>query len=193
MINLQKLIDKHIQCGKVLSENPEFLIYCFREFSRSLIERNKLSERIEFLYQKQKSKDDHVCLEMKDRVMIIKDIHKQFGGINLILLKNYNNQDNCYSIRAFSTDQLISNYLKNNWQGKDKPTLTRVLGKTVSETSEIYEHYIDNEDIFWTFSVENSEVILEKYCSGFDDPIETRRVVLLIRHATNVLGFPDNA
>lgn len=164
-------------CGSVMAEYPQFLDNFNISFSQSLFKKNQINKRIQFLYQQKES--DFLTFRKHDfsYIACIKD-DKVFPGINVMLIRFLNNNQNAYSIRTFDKD----NFEKNAGMSTNMNFNSFVFLDTTFDN-------VANGDFCWNFLIEKGSWFFE--ADGFLNPVQSRRVVLLICHISNYLGYSD--
>lgn len=197
-------IGLHEFCGCALAHFPQFLAHCYMSFGKHLLEINEIGKRIEFLYhspkiKKQNHKKNDLQFGLKNRIVWIADASGVYGGIHIMLLRHIDNGDKTYSIRIFCNETDCPEYLKLHWKLSSIPNFSTVVGNTkptnqlsvLSREADaiLYDNVLENSHIFWTFRETDQGIEPYKDSEGFNDSFTTRRIVLMIVHVSNILGY----
>jgi len=193
--------------GEMLSNIPNLTDTFCTGFGESLFERLRICSRIDHLYDEashchRDKKEFHktVIFGYQDGVAFIEDRIGDYGHASLMMLRDLDPPNQVYAVRIYAEDGgECPPYLLSTWVDK-LPTFDNIAGQRqhvvhnqlTGDSESDYEHICDHDEVFWNFVCDGGRLKNWEHSEGFLDLRMTRRIALLIKWTSNMLGFQDD-
>ncbi len=193
-------------CGTVMGENPIYLNQFLYAFGESLFSNLQICDRIDFLFDRedlqpqQRESIFHSkirCGKINDTIWV-QDISGDHDLVRIMIFNDLEPGHDGYGIRIFlGSNETPGRYLRQHWdmENDEFPSLTNIAGQVCRGDCTTYYHTIVKSYVFWNFNNNGNDgrVFLDRHSEGFQDIQETKSLALLIKWASNMLGFQDKS